>query len=146
MFFLILFKTNDSFSYVKKELSKSTLSENDIKKILENNIVIKNLEEAIEEIKYIFEESENNYYIMDRVFMAISAFFMDLYQLTRIFKIFNDNSEPENVITYTGEAHSKFLRSALDTLGFELIQSEETSIEERCIDVSNFDPFFSNKL
>jgi len=74
---------------------------------------------------------------------------LDLYQLARIFKKFNNNSkfpsEPKNIISYSGDVHSEFLRSALNTLGFELINEEKSNLL-RCLDVSNFDPFFLKSI
>ena len=83
-------------------------------------------------------------------FIHLASIFLDLYQLARIFKVFNTNdsrfsSEPKNIISYAGDNHSDFLRSALDTLGFELVTEEKSSLI-RCLDVINFDPFFSKPI
>lgn len=82
---------------------------------------------------------------------------MDLYQLARIFKRFDvggafQPEEPRNVISYGGNFHSRFLRLALDYLGFGRVDApmidqgatDESRMSARCLDLAGFVPLFSN--
>ena len=78
----------------------------------------------------------------DRKFLKWSlvhagANFMDIYQLARIFKISKESpdrpSGQYNILVYEGDAHSNFLRTALEVLGFQEHYSLKEQGVSRCL-------------
>jgi hypothetical protein len=74
---------------------------------------------------------------------------MDMYLLGRIFRKFKNGKSPENIIIYSGDAHSCIYRKILDKLGFEQLndnRSYNPNTNFQCLDISNFvQPFFNKK-
>ena len=73
---------------------------------------------------------------------------MDLYLMGRIFRNFKNEPEAQNIIIYTGDAHSETYRKLLKEIGFK----EEGYIKRKdpgepgfqCLDISQFKlPFFA---
>jgi hypothetical protein len=64
---------------------------------------------------------------------------MDAYLMARAFR--SDVSSP-NVIIYAGDNHAVTYRELLETLGFETVA--ETRNWDQCLDISDFQPFFSS--
>jgi hypothetical protein len=106
-----------------------------LKKYLSDMIIqlenfLQDIEENVSELAEEFDES----------FLMLQT---DIYTMARIFKRVSGGApEFDNVIIYTGDAHSTFYRNVLDNFEFEVKDSFQSPDEVRCVDIREFKPFF----
>lgn len=66
-----------------------------------------------------------------------AAFYMDIYQLARVFKIFKESPDKPsgqyNILVYEGDAHARFLRIALEEFGFQEHYHLREGFGSRCL-------------
>ena len=137
---------------LRKEMERSTLHMNRFGEILYNFLTDKSARIFYPTKRVPFKAGDNfrprNF---DSNSIGAQNILMDFYQLARIFKKFkvgpgdNQPAEPHYVISYSGENHSIFLRSALKTLGFEWLKtSRPAPADGQCADVRGIVPLFPN--
>lgn len=125
-----------SLYYTNKEVNKSLLR-NKIQKFI-------NLE--------LYNVLKKNYKIVD-ILTSISSIIIDMYFLSRLFKIYNikSNNQPQrsyNVIVYTGTSHSNRYRRFFNN-EMKFVEEEkyiQKNLSETCIDMKNISQPFFKKL
>jgi hypothetical protein len=103
--------------------------------------------------KTIFSKAKNTndkYYKMHDSIVRFDMLVMDVYLLSRIFKIFNVSeltfqpSEPHNIIIYCGQWHAETYQKFFLQNDFKLIESA-TNLSTRCVNFENISqPLFSS--
>ncbi len=155
-------------SILKKEFSRTLLSEDIILSFLEEEII----KEAMRYREYFqfylatFDSANMNInHIMHGISftVAINGIVVDMYTISRMFKKFknvkNQPERPRNIILYAGDAHSTKCRKFFKYLGFQTITEtngipydyqENNKYDKNspryynCVDISKFkQPFFS---
>lgn len=147
------FIINDTFNgVVLKELNKSFMR----KEIRE--FIIDNIDKKITNDYNITMQSIYDLFISENVddsdtkrkhmiiiynyIIYLGAFTVDLYTLSRIFKIFDVEEDvyqpkiPNNIIIYAGNVHSNIYRNFLDSLGFDMENLSNKS-SDKCIKFDN---------
>lgn len=75
------------------------------------------------------------------VLLGLTTIVMDVYTISRMFKIFNvkkneyQPTEPRNIIYYAGDYHVLILENVLKTLGFSKTESSSVSGVLSCVDM-----------
>ena len=127
---------------VKKEIEKSIFH---INKYIQFINIIKNKNMYIGMLRK--NKNTLDKQILLFIIIIVSSIIVDIYQIARIFKVFNDkkNPEPTNIITYSGESHAVSLRLILRHLGFKTDKRIKTYKKHvnnpKCLNVSKFLPF-----
>ena len=132
--------------FVSKEMKKSTLSFNEFREI-----IVSFLERfPVREDREISKKMKRSNVVV--ILLNLHALVLDAYQLSRIFKRFSSGpnskqpEEPHYIISYAGDAHSFFLRVALDYLNFS--KKEAVKFKDiknlRCTKVKGFVPLFKD--
>jgi len=122
---------------IKKEIKRSTLSPQQIKKALNSPKIWKVIQKSSRIMKPTYQKLKSNkryipYFNIPEDIKEFSVYLrqifclhMDIYTLTRMFKKFNvttDNHPPEplNIIYYAGTQHTQFMSFMLEEIGFQI--------------------------
>jgi len=149
------FKDIAGISLLVKEMGRSTLSTNQFREILYNFLTDKSIDIKYPHLVLRGVRGGDLFYPgkVNENAGGAQNIILDFYELARIFKKFkvkpgdNQPEEPHHVISYSGDSHSVFLRSALKTLGFEWVKTSKIVKEySQCADVRGLTPFFPNFL
>ena len=126
---------------IKKEIKRTTLSPQQIEKVLKSSKIWRIILKASHPFKPIYQNLKNDIYIpyghekyievVTTYLRYISCLFMDIYTLARMFKKFNvtfDHHPPEplNIIYYAGTAHTINMSFMLQELGFKITEKSVT--------------------
>jgi len=109
---------------------------------------IKDFLKTIYTNRNLSESFKNQLESFSILLMQTSNLEMDLYLLGRVFRTFGTEAESQNIIIYTGDAHSNIYRSVLAKLGFldeGYIKREQPGKDGfQCLNISKFKlPFFT---